>query len=410
MEDCICNILITNTKHSKNTVSEIGCNCLCKSSFTSLPTFRRIWIVLCSLLMAAAIMVGCTREPIILPNPDEEQASSKPLVIVIYGPNSLGDRSYCDLIYSGVEKAAKIYGLRTLQLSPGSQEEGLAYLEAIIREMEQASDTVRRLLITPGVGYDAYIRANSHRLESNPRADLLYMETSTPLIDKGSTFYIDYYGAMYMGGCMVHYFAEDLQTYTSRKLVTLALANPYTQSVKEAGEGFVAGFNDTQGPKPLVLHTRYLSQDPASGFTLSDTAAMRIVNEEIYYFGSTPKDFTLVPVCGGSMHSLIRALRTTTLIAFNQYIGIDGDMNIDRYFCPFSIVKHIDKVMENYIEMWLTDTMPKHQTFGLAERITEVIIGNPILDYDLHLVNLDSLRQVAIGKEETRNSLGKMRR
>ena len=410
MKGCICNLLITNTKHSKNTISEIGCNCLCRSSFASLPTFRRIWIVLCSLLMVAAILVGCTREPIILPNPDEEQASSKPLVIVIYGPNSLGDRSYCDLIYSGVEKAAQIYGLRTLQLSPGSQEEGLAYLETIIREMEQASDTVRRLLITPGVGYDAYIRANSHRLESNPRADLLYMETSTPLEDKGSTFYIDYYGAMYMGGCMVHYSAEDHDSYTFRKLVTLVLANPYTQSVKEAGEGFVAGFNDTQGPKPLVLHTRYLSQDPASGFTLSDTAATRIINEEMHYFGSTAKDFTLVPVCGGSMHSLIRALQTTTLIALNQYIGIDGDMNADRYFCPFSIVKHIDKVMEDYIEMWLTDTMPKHQTFGLAEGITEVIIGNPILDYDLHLVNLDSLRQVAIGKEETRNSLGKMRR
>ncbi|MBQ4206212.1 MAG: hypothetical protein II662_06105, partial [Bacteroidales bacterium] len=129
-------------------------------------------------MMLVTMLASCTKDRIILPNPDEEQASGAPLVIVIYGPNSLGDRSYCDLIYTGVERAAQRYGLRTLQFSPESDEEGLAYLETIISEMEMASDTVRRLLITPGVGFDSYIRANSHRLESNPCADLLYMETA----------------------------------------------------------------------------------------------------------------------------------------------------------------------------------------------------------------------------------------
>lgn len=203
-------------------------------------------MVMCGLLMLA-MMIGCTKDPIILPNPNEEQPSGMPLVVVIYGPNSLGDRSYCDMIYSGVEKAAQQYGLRTLQFSPESDEEGLAYLETIISEMEQNADTVRRLLITPGVGYDAYIRANSHRLESNPRADLLYMETTTPLESKGSTLYIDYYGAMYMGGCMVHYTTYD---YTDKELVSLVLANPHTQSVREAGEGFVRASTTLRGLTP----------------------------------------------------------------------------------------------------------------------------------------------------------------
>ena len=358
-------------------------------------SFSHTCLVMCGLLMLATMLVSCAKEPIIVPNPDEEQASGAPLVIVIYGPNSLGDRSYCDLIYTGVERAAQRYGLRTLQFSPESDEEGIAYLETIFSEMEQGSDTVRRLLITPGVGFDAYIRANSHRLESNPRSDLLYMETSIPLEGKGSTLYLTYYGAMYMGGSMIHYTAENL--------VSLVLANPYTLTVREAGEGFMAGFNDSQGPEPIALHTRYLSQEPVGGFTLSDTAAMRVIGEESTCLGEEPCDFTMIPICGGSMHTLIRSIRGTQLFAHNQYIGIDGNMNADTYFCPFSIVKHIDKVVEDYISMWLNDKMPKHQTLGLADGATGVIVGNPYTPNNLDLIDLDSLWQVAVEKEMMRD-------
>ena len=59
-------------------------------------------------LAAALLMAACTKDgdTIYLPDPDEEKASSAPLVTVIYGDNSLGDRSYCDMIYEGVEQTA----------------------------------------------------------------------------------------------------------------------------------------------------------------------------------------------------------------------------------------------------------------------------------------------------------------
>ena len=132
-------------------------------------------------------LVDCTKDgdTIYQINPDEEKPSTAPLVTVIYGPNGLGDRSYNDLIYKGVETAAKKYGLRTLQLSPETEEQGLAYLETMFQQMESATDTVRRLFVTPSPVYDAYIRKNNKRLEKNPNADLLYMETTTPLEGKG---------------------------------------------------------------------------------------------------------------------------------------------------------------------------------------------------------------------------------
>lgn len=49
-------------------------------------------------MMVSLLFVACTKEgdTIYQPDPDEEQPSTAPLVTVIYGPNSLGDRVYCD--------------------------------------------------------------------------------------------------------------------------------------------------------------------------------------------------------------------------------------------------------------------------------------------------------------------------
>ena len=60
-----------------------------------------------------------------------------------------------------------------LQLSPESNEQGFAYLETIFQQMESATDTVRRLFISPSPLFEEYIRKNNRRLEKNPYADLV---------------------------------------------------------------------------------------------------------------------------------------------------------------------------------------------------------------------------------------------
>lgn len=54
------------------------------------------------------ILLGFTQKGNILylPDPEEPRISTAPLVTVIYDPFALGDRSYNDLIYQGVEEEA----------------------------------------------------------------------------------------------------------------------------------------------------------------------------------------------------------------------------------------------------------------------------------------------------------------
>ena len=346
------------------------------------------------ILTVSLLLTCCTKEgeTIYKPNPEEEQPATTPLVTVIYGPNGLGDRSYNDLVYKGVEAAAQKYGVRTLQLSPESNEQGFAYLETIFQQMESATDTVRRLFISPSPLFEEYIRKNNRRLEKNPYADLLFLETTTPFEGKGSTLYIDYYGAMYMGGCIVRYFEED-QT-------TLLLANPHTQTVVEAGEGFVEGFNDTPQIRSheMKVHLRYLSDEPGGGFTMPDTTAMRIYHEEKAMLPSKYGNLILVPICGGSMHTFMRAIRSVFLNG-DCYVGIDGDFKVDSDNCVFSIVKHVDSVMEDCIGQWLDGSLPKHQSLGLADGASGIITENSKHRSDIKKINIDSLYQVAIGKE-----------
>lgn len=344
--------------------------------------------LLSCLLTVTFLCVACTKEgdTIYLPNPDEAQPSTAPLVTVIYDVNSLGDRSYNDKIYRGIESAAKKHGFRTLQLVPDSYEQGLAYLETVFRQMESAQDTVRRLFIAPCQGYDEFIRKNNHRLERNPYADLLYLETSTPLEGKGSTLYIDYYGAMYMGGYLCKdYYSSDLD------VVLLVLANPHTQWVVEAGKGFVDGFNSTTSAKEKTLKIRYLSNEPGGGFHLADTTALRIYQEAKV---NETDDVCVVPICGGAMNAFIRILPK-----FSYYVGVD-----DYVFSPMinnyiNVIKNIDTVMEYYIDQWADATLPKHRTFGLRDGATDIYASE--FTY-IRQEKLENLRQEAIRKEEER--------
>ena len=82
-----------------------------------------LWTLLLVIFMAFG---ACTKDgnTIYQTNPDEEKPSTAPLVTVIYGPNGLGDRSYCDLIYKGVEEAAKKYGVADTSITWGGNADG----------------------------------------------------------------------------------------------------------------------------------------------------------------------------------------------------------------------------------------------------------------------------------------------
>ena len=319
------------------------------------------------MIVAAAVVVvialclsSCSKEgDTIYQSPPEDLPAQSPLVTVVYDPDALGDRSFNDLIYQGVEQAASQYGLRTLQLTPVSRQEGLAYLENLFKDLSSRQDTVRRLVIVTSPAYDEFLRKNNHRLENNPYADLLYLESRTPLEGKGSTLYVPYYGAMFEAGAIAAHFSSQ---------VILVGANPLNESVKEAMQGFRDGFDTDifpyEGEK--FLDVEYLGKAVDEGFSIADTTAMKFLMERRSEYVLP----LLVPICGGAASVFHRMNQS---LQFCFFLGVD--VPVVSTYCPFSAIKRMDRAVAQCIKQWLSaDGMPKHQSLGLADNFTGVEI------------------------------------
>ena len=350
------------------------------------------WILV---LLSVLVFAACTKDgdTIYQPDPDEPKASTAPLVTVIYGMDALGDRSYNDLIFQGVEKTARENGLRTMQMSPTSYEEGLAYLQTMFQTVSATkTDTVRRLFIVCAAGYDGYIRQNAHLFAENPNADLLYLETPDPLPEGcGSTLYMPYYGAMYEAGAIAPYIKTQQLIIAS---------NPVDETVAGAVSGFSDGFNTDYynlhwSYETKQLDTLYLASGAGQGYNIPDSTALQIFNDYKYVNAS------FIPICGGASTKFYYL--ANVLVRF--YIGVDVDN--DNYYCNLSAVKHIDRAVQMCIAQWLSpEGMPRHQVLGLASGYTEAIVHLRSLwsDDDFKQYIPESLRQQihedAIRKEE----------
>ena len=68
------------------------------------------------------LLTSCTKEE------SSESMDQTPIVTVLFSPNALGDHSFSDNIYRGVEEAAAQYGIGVLLWEPATIEEGTLYL------------------------------------------------------------------------------------------------------------------------------------------------------------------------------------------------------------------------------------------------------------------------------------------
>ena len=361
-------------------------------------------LVILTAIIAVGVLSSCSKEgdTIFKPDPNERQASTAPLVTVVYDADGVGDQSYNDLIYQGVEEAALRYGLRTLQLSPQTHAEGLAILERLFEQMSTANDTVRRLCIVTSPVYDEFVRKNNSRLERNERASLLYLDTATPLEGKGSTLHLPYYGAMYEAGNIAPLFAV---------YVTFFGANPVSELVAEALKGFTDGFNDRQddiessadtddiGFQEGFLQVQYLGEKADEGFNIDDEKALILLKDnDITNMYSN----MIVPLCGGAASVFTRFADITSAYT---YMGINNPQT--SIYSPCSVVKHIDRAVIKCIGQWLSaESMPKHQSLGLSSGYTEVVL-HPYSNFAKTTVQkyltdavMNEIHQQAIRKEE----------
>ncbi|MGN0257889.1 MAG: BMP family ABC transporter substrate-binding protein [Bacteroides sp.] len=300
------------------------------------------------MLVGALLFAACSDD-----DPQDVQQDETPMLVVVYPIDGLGDRSYVDNIYRGVEKVALEYGLKVQHLMPYSYEEGTTYIENFMKS--DAEEPNRRLYIITEPSFEELVVRLAPQFAESDKRQLLFLETRKE-IPNAHTLYLPFYGVNFAAGRLAQQMADVNR-------VAIFQANDQLAILKEATQGFTEGFEAGEGQS---LNT-YIMDEGFLGFAMADK-----LYQEAYRINEL---FDLVlPLCGGSAQGLFRYNREYPTSSFYT-VGIDADMSVYSDRVPFSCVKHMDRIIQRCVEQWMADELPVHQSLGLKEGFTELVLA-----------------------------------
>ena len=368
---------------------------------------------LCKVLALTALFctVSCAQ------NSDDSSSSgiipkSKAGVLaVFYQPGSRGDLSYTDMLSAGVNKAALKHNLLLAQYEPKDLDSiSPLFNQSLLLCDRMIKDKKKALIIFASPDFKSFISANSSKISEYAEKGVIFLsdESKENAASYIHTFYMPFYGVNYEAGIA----ASSLLSADQKAL--LLLEDAENASLKEYSKAFLSGFcaSKTHGKESDALWGTLLkdilednqSKDKIKNVLIVPVQERR--NEEnltdiLYMFAKLEEDKELdvhliLPYCGKAVHGLLLYNRENPDSYYT--IGTDVDMQFYSDRVPFSIVKHIDKVIEKCVDQALEGTLPKHQNFGLKDGYTELVLSSR---YEPGLAEIvEKAHQTAIEKEE----------
>ena len=285
-------------------------------------------------------------------------------VTLVTSLNGAGDNGYNDLILSGVLRFYQEQENVNLSLvRPHNIEEAESFLASW---MEKESD-VRELLILGSNDYELLVREKDVELDEQ-KTILLFESEAIPNVN---TIRIQRYGVSYLAGCIV----------APEGCATIIAAMPDEPILMDAISGFSDGFNAYYNEDNVEdsyyfstgLDTIYLAND-YTGYAMPDST-YRLVNEINNGF--------IYPLAGGSNNGIYKSIRDNHF-ALTMAIGMDADCSAHGKSIPFSVIIRTDKLIEDYLTMWVDGKeLPSHSSYGLEDGYTDIVISPYFYDMNM---------------------------
>lgn len=317
---------------------------------------------------------------------DEKDVSviPTPQIIVMYGPGGLGDQGYMDCILSGVQmfKRTHYSDVDIYQYSPSTMEEA----DRLVNDwLSLPQSNIPALFVVASSDYEALIIKSLSRQSLTDNKRMLMFENDTHLDLPVNIFQISMYGASYLAGVTAAEYVKNLGEDIGTKDALILLAHPNDRTIAKAGAGFKAGF-DLVAPD-AVAYTEYLADD-WTGYASTQTAYQRM--------SKWSKSYAFVfPVAGGSNQGIFRYTREYPDSPLTAGMDIDQS-GLSRNIMG-SVIKHIDKVVFDFMETWLsTGELPESTVFGLESGYVDWVLSPRHIQYQSIV---DAARQEAIRKE-----------
>ena len=280
----------------------------------------------------------------------EEASDSSPEfhLTVVTSFDGLGDMGYNDQVMAGVMRFYEANDVSLSLIRPHKTDDVNQILQNWLTSTQHQDNS---LLVLAGNEYEQLLTNRSLHLSGSQQI-LLFESKNSHLPEGVSTFCINRYGASYLAGCM----AKEHEAAT---IIAAMKNNPI---LEESIHGFSDGYETHSSKKAEV---KYLSAG-GEGFAMADSA---------YRIASQIHNAFIFPLAGGSNQGIYKYSREEDFY-LPLIVGMDRDCSLVSDRIPFSMVVHIDKVVEKYLTDWMNQVpFPKNQTFGLNTGITDIVIS-----------------------------------
>lgn len=305
-------------------------------------------------------------------------------ITVVTNVGGLGDLGYNDQIMSGIMHFYEANEVSMNLVRPNKTEEAKQTLQ---KWQAETKDKGKSLLVLAGNEYETLVTTGNLNLSKNQQI-LLFESKKQNLPEGVNTFHINRYGASYLAGCMAK----------EHEAATIVAAMPGDPILEESIQGFTDGYQAHNNNRVKLV---YLS-DNEDGFAKADSA---------YRVASEIRNAFIFPLAGGSNSGIYKYSRETDFY-LSLIVGMDTDCSMYSDRIPFSMIIHINKVVEQYLTDWLNDVLlEKNQVFGLESGMIDIVMS-PVFyrnmdvweDYydseDYWMKAYQNHKVEAIGKEE----------
>jgi basic membrane protein A len=305
-------------------------------------------------------------------NPDSEVFDPDFEVYAVLPAEGLGDRSFVDVLYEGIEVAKTQFNFRVRYIIPDSLEAGREWISGIPRLTPGAGT---RILVI--VGGNQYAEAVDKLHGNFGNCNILLLAGSASECEGLASVTYRTFAPSYIGGFLSAGLVPEC-----RAVVVEAFDAPF---LREFRAGFEKGVADAGG----TVHEPAFIADGFEGFSMSDSA-YTLTNSLL------PDNDLVYALADGSNFGIINAARDYPDKRF--VIGIDSDQSwMGLSVVPGSVVILYGLEIQEYVSEFSKSTFSSGHFIRSMEdgktafRINNLVLGNIILQ--------DSLLQTAIRKE-----------
>jgi len=303
-------------------------------------------------------------------------------ILVLYPKAGLGDNGFLDNIYRAFKKNETDFSFALENIAPNSDSMAI---NAIDRFFNDSLSTIyeHRLLVLVGDYYEPLLKEHPdwHQKDNN---SILLLDSDNDSFDtyvRG----ISLYGASFQAGALV----KDMK-YNNPAIYA---ANQTSIEVKRSIDGFIDGYQHAGGKFDMdnLIYIVDPQDSLDEGFGSSDDV---YIMSHLSVFDEN--DFVF-PIAGGSNAGLYRYIRESSNSVPFLTNGIDTDQHNQSDKIVFSIEKHMEKIVNNFVQKWIDGKkLAKKEFYTLESDYINLIFHTGYDEWEKHA---DKFKEKAIEAE-----------